>query len=524
MYKKETIMRPVCVIVRDGWGRNENPRGNAVLAAKTPNLNKYMETYPWTLLEASGEAVGLPHGFQGSSEVGHLNMGAGRVVIQELTRIDDALRDGSLFTSPKWVSMMARWRARRGTLHLLGLLQDEGVHAHQEHLFKFMARARKEQPDGAIVVHPFLDGRDTPPRSCLEYLSTLSEVMEKTGNCRIGTIMGRYYAMDRSKNWSLTDRAFHCLVCGEGRNAPSAESAVRESYENDKTPDNVEMFDEYIPPYCIGGYGGVQDGDCIIHTNYRQDRAIQLSKAFVDSEYLGKLRRKPEVAYLGLTRYYDEFREYLIEPMDTEGNMENLLGEVISHAGLRQLRISETQKFPHVTSFFNGKSTTPYFQEDDVEIKSRFDPATFASHPEMEAYAVTEALLARLTNNPYAFVLLNLANGDMVGHTGDFEAARKAIEIVDHCVGKIVSRLLELNAHVLVTADHGNAEQMIDYQTGMVKTSHTTFPVECIYIANDSPGKRLRSPAKLSDIAPTVLTLLSLDIPQDMTAHVLVLE
>lgn len=516
------MIRPVCVIVRDGWGRNENPKGNAVLAARTPNLDAYLKSYPWTLLEASGEAVGLPDGYQGSSEVGHLNMGAGRIVLQELKRIDDALRNGSFFESRQWTSLMDAWRRQKGRLHLLGLLQDEGVHAHQEHLFKIMARARAEWPEGEIVVHPFLDGRDTPPRSSLEYLAKLDTVIQTIQKCSIGTVMGRYYAMDRSRAWTLTDTAYHCLVAAEGRHAPSAQAAVMESYQNDKTPDQVEMFDEYVPPYCIAGYQMVKDGDCILHTNYRQDRAIQLTKAFVDPHYPGVLKRKPEVIYRGFTRYYDEFEDYLMEPLGGGGSMNNLLGEVLSAAGFKQLRISETQKFRHVTSFFNGKSTTPYAGEDDVEIKGRFDPATYASHPEMEAYRVTEELLNRLEANPYHFILLNFANGDMVGHTGNFEAAKKAIEVVDACLGRLVPRLLALDFHVLITADHGNAEQMIDYETGMVKTSHTTFPVECIYVAKDAAGKRLRKTGKLSDIAPTVLKLLSIDIPQDMTADVLV--
>ncbi len=513
------MIRPVCVIVRDGWGHNENPKGNAVLAARTPNLDSYLKTYPWTLLEASGEAVGLPDGYQGSSEVGHLNMGAGRIVLQELKRIDDALRNGSFFENRKWIFLMNSWRRKKSRLHLLGLLQDEGVHAHQEHLFKIMGRARAEFPDGEMVIHPFLDGRDTPPRSSLEYLAKLDNVIKTTPKCSIGTIMGRYYAMDRSSEWALTDQAYHCLVSAEGRRAPSAQVAVRESYEKDKTPDHVEMFDEYIQPYCIGNYQMVKDGDCVLHTNYRQDRAIQLSKAFVDPNYPGMLKRKPEVTYMGFTRYYDEFDEYLMEPMGGSGSMNNLLGEVISAAGFRQLRISETQKFRHVTSFFNGKSTTPYAKEDDVEVKGRFDPATFASHPEMEAHRITEELLNRLSAAPYKFILVNFANADMVGHTGNFEAAKKAIEVVDECVGRLVLRLLKLNFHAFITADHGNAEQMIDYETGMVKTSHTTFPVECIYVAKDSPGKALRKTGKLSDIAPTVLNLLSLDIPKDMTAE-----
>jgi len=514
-------MRPVCVIVRDGWGHNENPRANAVHAANTTNMDSYMRSYPWTLVDTAGEAVGLPAGYQGSSEVGHLNMGAGRVVVQELKRIDDAMSDGSMFKNPKWEAVMAEWKRHGGSLHLMGLLQDEGVHAHQEHLFKIARRARSEHPDGKIVVHVFLDGRDTPPRSCLEFVGKLNKVMEEIGHCRVGTVMGRYYAMDRSSNWELTDTAYDCIVCAKGRVAQNATAAIEESYAKDRVPDGSEMYDEYIPPYCIGGYDGVHDGDCVVHTNYRQDRAIQLTRAFVDPEYPGKHTEKPSVKYLGFTRYYDEFTEYMIEPIDSGGGMEELLGEVLSRAGLRQLRIAETQKYRHVTSFFNGKATTPYEREDDVEIKSELDPATFADHPEMEAYNVTDALLSRLEENRYGFILVNYANCDMVGHTGNFESAKRAVEVVDECVDRVVQRLLDLDAHILITSDHGNAEQMIDYETGMVKTSHTLFPVECIYVAKDSIGKRLAQRGKLSDIAPTVLHLLGLDIPKEMSANVL---
>jgi 2,3-bisphosphoglycerate-independent phosphoglycerate mutase len=515
-------MRPVCVIIRDGWGFNENQKGNAVAAASTPNITSYKKKYPWILLDSSGEAVGLPQGYQGSSEVGHLNMGAGRIVIQELKRIDDGLRDGSFFEYEKWKTFIEGWKKNKSTLHLLGLLQDEGVHAHQEHLFKIMHRARKMNPDGAIVIHPFLDGRDTPPRSTLEYIAKLKKVMAEVGNCSIGTVMGRYYGMDRSKNWKLTDIAYDCIVSAEGRKARDAEEAVKESYAKDKTPDNVDMFDEYIPPYVIGNYSGVKDGDCVIHTNYRQDRAIQLTMAFVDPNYPGSPRKKARVSYLGLTRYYDEFKDYLLEPMSEGGGMNNLLGEIVSKAGIRQLRIAETQKFRHVTSFFNGKSTTPSPLEDQVEIKSTLDPATFASHPAMEAHKVTDEILKRLDNNPYGFIVVNFANGDMVGHTGDFNAAKKAIEVVDDCVGKIVDRLLALDAHILITADHGNSEQMVDYETGMVKTSHTLFPVECIYVAKDASGKKLIERGILSDIAPTVLSLLGLKAPKEMTARSIV--
>lgn len=516
------MRRPVALIIRDGWGLSENTEGNAVAAARTPNVDSYKEKYPWTILDCAGEAVGLPDGYQGSSEVGHLNMGAGRVVIQELTRVDDGLRTGELFEAGKWKGLIINWKDNASRLHLLGLLQDEGVHAHQEHLFKIMRRARVEYPKGEIIIHPFLDGRDTPPRSALEYFARLGQVTKEVGNCRIGTVMGRYYGMDRSRNWALTDIAYHCIVCAEGRKADSAEAAVKESYEHDKTPDGVKMFDEYVPPYCIGHYDGVKDGDSVLHTNYRQDRAIQLAMAFFDPDYQGKLKVKPKVVFVGLTRYFNEFTDYIMGPMDVAGGMENLLGEVISGAGLKQLRIAETQKFRHVTSFFNGKSTIPYEGEDQVDIKSRFDPATFASHPEMEAYNVTREMLKRLENNPYGFIAVNYANGDMVGHTGDFDAAKKAIEVVDECVGLGVGRLLELNAHILITADHGNSEQMFDSDTGMTKTSHTLNPVELIYVAKDSPGRKLLAHGKLADIAPTVLYLLGLEIPKEMTADNLI--
>jgi len=514
------MTRPVALIIRDGWGLSEATaeEGNAVAAADTPNIDTYKTKYPWTILDCSGEPVGLPDGYQGSSEVGHLNMGAGRIVLQELKRIDDGLKSGELFQAGKWISLVENWKQNASRLHLFGLLQDEGVHAHQEHLFKIMRRAREEYPEGGIVIHPFLDGRDTPPRSCLEYIAKLRIVMDEVGGCSIGTVMGRYYSMDRSENWALTDQAYNCIVACDGRRADVPEDYIKESYDQDQTPDGTPMCDEYTLPCCIGDYDGVKDGDSVLHTNYRQDRAIQMSRAFFEPDYPGTLAARPKVVYLGLTRYYDEFTEYMMGPMGGGGGMPNLLGEVMSQAGLRQLRIAETQKFRHVTSFFNGKATTPYGLEDQVEIEGRFDPALFASHPEMDAYTVTDALLERVQDNPYAFIAVNYANCDMVGHTGDFDAAKHATEVVDECVGKVVERLLELDAHILITADHGNSEEMIDRETGLVKTSHTLNPVDLIYIAKDGAGRKLIEHGKLADIAPTVLYLLGLDVPAEMTA------
>ncbi len=510
-------MRPVVLIIRDGWGVNPRKEGNSAFLAKTPVIDQIRARYPHCLLDCCGEAVGLPDGYQGSSEVGHLNMGAGRIVVQELKRIDDGLSSGSLFESPKWANLIANWKANKSQLHFFGLLQDEGVHAHQEHLYKLMKRARQEYPEGRIVIHPFLDGRDTPPRSTLEYVARLKQEMAIVGNCTIGTIMGRYYGMDRVKNWKLTDIAYNTIVTAEGKKISSVEDAIKASYEADKTPDGTPMTDEYIPPMVVEGYEGVKDGDSIMHTNYRQDRAIQLTQAFVSADYPGSRKATPKTVFLGFTRYWDEFEDYLLGAMGAGGGMDNLLGEVVSKAGIRQLRIAETQKFRHVTSFFNGKSTTPSEGEDQVELKSRFDPATFASHPEMDAYTVTDELLKRLENNPYGFIVVNYANCDMVGHTGDTAAATRATEVVDECIGKILPRLMELDAHVLIYADHGNAEQMVDYKTGMTKTSHTLNLVDCFYVANDAAGVRLTPLAKLSAIAPTALQMLGLPVPCEMT-------
>jgi len=381
----------------------------------------------------------------------------------------------------------------------------------------------REYPQGRIVVHPFLDGRDTPPRSTLEFITTLQQQIKTLGSSTIGTFMGRYYGMDRARNWSLTDQAYHCIVDGVGRSAKTVEEAIQSSYDKDRTPTGEAMFDEYIPPHVVEGYRGVQAGDSILHTNFRQDRAIQLSRAFVDPDYPGHLARRPQVVYIGLTRYYDEFPNYLLGGLGGgTGSLQHLVGEIISQQELRQLRLAETQKFRHVTSFFNGKSTTPYPGEDQVEVPSRFDPSSFADHPEMEASGVTTELLHRLQDNPYAFILVNFANGDMVGHTGNFAAACKAMEILDECVGTIVDRILELNGQLLLTADHGNADQMTDYQSGQVRTSHSLNPVECLLISPTAKNHCLKKRGILPDIGPTLLHLLNLPIPREMTAQVLI--
>ena len=515
------MTRPVCLIIRDGWGHRQETRGNAVAAANIPYVKGLLERRSdWTLLEAAGEPVGLPEGYQGSSEVGHLNMGAGRIVIQELKRIDDGLKDGSFFKLRPFLDLLDSWRSSGGSLHLLGLLQDEGVHAHQEHLFKIIRQCRRQNPGGAILVHPFLDGRDTPPRSSPQFLSKLDKVLEEAGNAKIGVMMGRYYGMDRSKNWDLTDLAFRALVLGEGeRFSGSAIEAVEKCWASQKTPDGFDMVDEYIPPLVALDYKGIKDGDCVVHTNFRQDRAIQLTQAFVEDSYPGTRPVRPKIVYLGLTRYYDEFSSYLLGPMGGDEGMPRLLGEVVSKAGLRQLRLAETQKFRHVTSFFNGKSTKPFPLEDQIEIKGRFDPATFASHPEMEALILTKDFLETHLKENYPLIVINYANCDMVGHTGVMEAAVKAVEVVDQCLAQVVPALMEAGYHVLISADHGNAEEMIDLETGLVKTSHTMFPVECILVAKEPVAKLSGRHGKLSDLAPTILELMGIPVPAEITAE-----
>lgn len=516
-------MKPVVLIVLDGVGYTERTEGNAVLAANTPNMDNYRKTYPRSLLGASGEAVGLPEGFQGSSEVGHLSMGAGKVVIQELKRINDQLESGQIYASDLWRSMMEQWRQKRSTFHLFGLLQDEGVHAHYDHLFRFIRQAAHEYPEGRMVIHPFLDGRDTPPRSALEHLSKLEQVMAEVPNVSIGTLMGRYYGMDRGKVWEITDEAYNCIVSAKGRPMTSAADAIKSSWENDRTPSDEDMFDEYIPPHVMDGYDGVNDGDVILHTNYRQDRATQLTLAFTSDDYPGAPKPDLDVIYVGMTAYFDGFEDFLLtDAGENDSEPPVTIGQLLADKGLKQLRIAETQKFPHVTSFFNGKLTTPYTNEDREELKGRFDPASFADHPEMEAYRVTEKFLEKLNEDTYDFIMMNYANGDMVGHTGNFDAGVKAVEVLDENLAKVIPAILEKDGQILMTADHGNVDQMIDYETGAVRTSHSLNPVELLYIARDEHLNVELSEGCLSDIGITILNMLGIEPAPGMDAKNLI--
>ena len=507
----------VLLIVRDGWGMYRPDKYNAVRNAKTPNMTRFLKQYPNSVLEPAGESVGLPKGYQGSSEVGHLNMGAGRIVIQELKRIKDMIEDGTFFACPALAAALDNCVKKGSALHLMGLVQDEGVHAHQDHLYSIMREAKKRGIK-QVWVHFFSDGRDTPPRSALAFVKMLDEVIKEVGNAAVGTLMGRYYAMDRGEKWSLVDQTYDTLTKAEGPKAKSAEAALEAAYASLKNPNGQPIVDEYIPPTVIEGYPGMKDGDSVVHFNFRQDRAIQLTKCFVEDNYPGKRWKKLDVVYCGLTRYYDEFKFSALPPMDEGGGMNNLLGEVISAAGLRQLRLAETQKFKHVTSFFNGKRTEPYAGEDQVEIKGSWDPATFGEHPEMDAPRVRERALAEIASGKYDFIVVNFANCDMVGHTGIYESAVKAVQITDEAVGQLAAAALKAGYVTMVSSDHGNAEEMWDYKIDMPKTSHTTNPVEFIYIAGDVSGVKLRPHGILSDIAPTVLEVLGLPQPKDMTS------
>lgn len=517
------MRKKVLLIVRDGWGiGRKDDKYNAVLAAKTPNIDYYLKNYPNTILHASGEAVGLPKGYQGSSEVGHLNMGAGRIVIQELKRIKDMIEDGSFFEMPNLKKALENAFKNKSALHLMGLVQDEGVHAHQDHLYAIIEKAVKLGID-KIYVHFFSDGRDTPPRSALTYLRMLNEFAKDKPQVKVATIIGRYYAMDRGEKWDLIDRAYNAITKAEGLRFKTSEQALDYAYKEMKAPNGQPVIDEYIQPCVIGDYEGVKDGDSVIHFNFRQDRAIELTKAFVEDSYPGKRDKKFNIVYCGLTRYYDSFKFSALPPMSESGNMDKLLGQVISENGLKQLRISETQKFRHVTSFFNGKKIEPEVGEDRIEIKGTWDPSSYAEHPEMDAYNVAKRCREEILKDKYDFILVNFANGDMVGHTGNFASAVKAIEVVDECVGELVDAALSKKYIIMITADHGNSEEMWDYKINMPKTSHTTNPVEFILVGEDVRQIKLRREGILADIAVTVLDFLNLKKPDEMTAKTLLI-
>ncbi len=502
---------PVILIVLDGFGINHHTQGNAVAAAKAPLFTSLFRDFPNTELHASGEHVGLPDGQMGNSEVGHLNLGAGRIVYQDITRISKSIRDGDFYKNPVLLAAMDRVREKGTTLHLMGLLSDGGVHSHLDHIMAMFDLA-KSRGVGKAVFHAFLDGRDTPPSSALGYLVRLQAHLARTGAGSIATVMGRYYAMDRDKRWERVQKAYDAMVLGEGIRKTSADDAVKGSYEHQRT-------DEFVLPAVITDprtglpVATMGDGDAVIFCNFRSDRAREITRALTDPAFDGFRRERiPQLASFVCLTTYDE--TFGLPVAYGPVRLTKILGEVLSQKGIRQLRIAETEKYAHVTFFFNGGREEPFALEDRVLIPSPRDVATYDLKPEMSAREVTDETVKRIRTREYGFILINFANPDMVGHTGVLAAAVRAVEVLDDCLGRIKQAAEETGARMVITADHGNLEVMEDNASGQPHTAHTTGPVPFIIV-----GLRtgLRSGGCLADVAPTVLQLLGLPQPKEMT-------
>ncbi|MFO7289182.1 MAG: 2,3-bisphosphoglycerate-independent phosphoglycerate mutase [Bacillota bacterium] len=503
--------KPVALIILDGFALREETHGNAVAQAKKPNFDRYWSRYPHTLLRASGEAVGLPEGQMGNSEVGHLNIGAGRIVYQDLTRVTKAIRDGSFFENETFLGAIRHVKEHGSKLHLYGLLSDGGVHSHIDHLFALLELAARQQvPD--VLVHAFLDGRDVAPDSGIHYIRQLLAKMEELGTGRLATVQGRYYAMDRDRRWDRTEKAYRAMVYGEGPKYRDPVQAVKESYEK-------SVYDEFVVPTVIVDerdrpVGLIEDNDAVIFYNFRPDRAIQISLAFTNEDFRGFDRgpkRPKNLYYVCLTHFSETVKGYVAyRPTD----LDNTLGEVLSQHGLRQLRIAETEKYPHVTFFFSGGREEPFPGEDRILINSP-KVATYDLKPEMSAYEVTDALLKEIEAEKHDVIVLNFANPDMVGHSGKLEPTIRAVEAVDECLGRVVEAVLAKGGVAVITADHGNADMVLD-EENRPHTAHTTFPVP--FIVTDE-GVKLREGGILADIAPTILHLLGLPQPKEMTGR-----
>jgi 2,3-bisphosphoglycerate-independent phosphoglycerate mutase len=503
---------PVVLMVLDGWGVNPRKEGNAILRASTPVMDSLMERYPSTTISISGLDVGLPDGQMGNSEVGHMHLGAGRVIYQDITLIHRSIDDGSFFSNSALLEACKAVKKSQGRLHLMGLLGDGGVHSHQRHLEAIIELAHKEQV-GRVFLHLFMDGRDTSPTSGEGFLRALEEKLKKFSEAEIATLGGRYYAMDRDKRWERTEKAYLALTEGAGVKAASASEAIRKSYKE-------EVTDEFVLPTVIEGAlpdGVIRDGDAVIFFNFRADRARQLTRAFTEENFkeFSRKRRIALSAFATMTEYDSTFGLPAAFP---PRELKNILGEIASREGMRQLRIAETEKYAHVTYFFNGGEEKKFPSEDRILIPSAKEVATYDLKPEMSAREITEALIRQLKDKDYGLVILNYANADMVGHTGNFEATVRACEVVDQCIGQVVPAVLEKNGRVMITGDHGNAEQMIDYATGGIHTAHTSNLVPLILVDQESKSRPLRSGTAV-DVAPTLLQLLDLPQPKEMTGR-----
>jgi 2,3-bisphosphoglycerate-independent phosphoglycerate mutase len=507
--------KPLMLIILDGWGYREAREGNAILSARTPNLDNLMKKYPYCLLEASGEAVGLPEGQMGNSEVGHLNIGAGRIVYQDLTRINLSIKNGDFFENPAFLNAISNAKVNNSSLHLMGLVSYGGVHSYMTHIHSLIKLAHKKGLK-KVYIHAFLDGRDVPPKAALKDIKELDIFCKENGDAKIATVSGRYYAMDRDKRWERIKLAYDALTMGIAPNkASDAETAVSEAYERGEN-------DEFVKPTVITDSTGkaeavIEDNDSVIFFNFRPDRARQLTWAFMNKDFEGFTREKhPKVYYVCMAQYDETLDLPIAFPPE---KLVNVLGEVLSKYGLTQLRIAETEKYAHVTFFLNGGQEKCYEGEDRCLISSP-KVATYDLKPEMSAYEVADEVIRRIKSGKYNVIILNFANMDMVGHTGIIEAAVKAVETVDDCVGKITTTLKEGGGEAIITADHGNAEQMKNLTTGEPHTAHTSNPVKCIYVG-DSEIKALRN-GKLCDLAPTLLELLNIPKPEEMKGESLI--
>jgi 2,3-bisphosphoglycerate-independent phosphoglycerate mutase len=504
--------RPVLLIILDGWGVGKPVESNAVYMADTPNMDKWAAEYPITTLAAHNGAVGLPEGQMGNSEVGHLNIGAGRIVHQDFTRINAAIDSGELAENPVFINLIDKLIKSNKALHLFGLLSDGGVHSHINHL-TVMVRIAVQRGLDNVFIHCFMDGRDTPPQSGKGYIDELQSALTEIGGGRIASIIGRYFAMDRDNRWDRVEVAWKALVDGEGIRSDTPSTAITEAYDKGQT-------DEFIEPIIIYEHekplATIADGDGILFFNFRADRARQLTHAFTDKEFSNfKAVRRPDLGeFVTCTSYEKSFDLPILFPPTT---LNHILGEEVSAHNLRQLRIAETEKYAHVTYFFNGGREQPFPLEDRALFDSPKDVATYDLKPEMSAYLVTDELEQRMRDNPYSLIVLNLANGDMVGHSGIIPAAIKACEAVDVCLGRLLKRLFEIGGTAIITADHGNADIMYDNLTHSPHTAHTTNPVPFMLIGEKYRDAKLRDGGSLRDIAPTVLTLLGLPIPEEMT-------
>lgn len=504
------MRHPLVLMILDGFGINHSDYGNAIHAAKKPNLDKYFSAYPHTQLGASGLDVGLPNGQMGNSEVGHTNIGAGRIVYQELTRITKSIQDGDFFDNEALLGAVENCKKNNSALHLMGLLSDGGVHSHIEHLFGLLEMAKKNGLE-KVYVHCFLDGRDVPPSSGKDFVKQLEDKLSQLDIGKIASVMGRYYAMDRDNRWERVEKAYNALVLRKGTVCSDAVTAVANSYAEDVT-------DEFVVPCVIGNpeEGKISANDSVVFYNFRPDRAREITRTLVDPDFNSFERSFFPLYYVCMTQYDATMPN--VQVAFKPQSLHDTFGEYISQKGLTQLRIAETEKYAHVTFFFNGGVETVSEGEDRALIKSP-EVATYDLQPEMSAYLVTEELLSRLDSDKYDVVILNFANCDMVGHTGVFDAAVKAVEAVDECVGKVVEKVLSMQGTVLLTADHGNADRMYE-DNGSPFTAHTTNPVPFLVIGQGDC--KLRE-GRLADIAPTMLKVLGLPQPEAMTGESIIL-